>query len=72
MQMRIAILEDDLALADYVEKSLCEHGHSSELFADGQHLLQALRRETFDMLILDWNVPGLSGHSILEWMQENM
>ena len=72
MQMRIAILEDDLALADYVENSLCEHGHSAELFVNGQQLVQAMRRETFDILILDWNVPGLSGHSVLQWMQENL
>lgn len=72
MQMRIAILEDDLALADYVEKALSESGHSSALFADGQQLVQAMRRETFDILILDWNVPGLSGHQVLQWMQENL
>lgn len=70
--MRIAILEDDLALADYVEKALSEAGHSSALFVDGRQLVQAMRRETFDILILDWNVPGLSGNEVLQWMQENL
>lgn len=70
--MRIAILEDDLALAGYVEKSLLASGNSCVVFADGRDLLQQLRRETFDMLILDWNVPGMSGLQVLDWMRENL
>ncbi|MPS68139.1 response regulator transcription factor [Novosphingobium aerophilum] len=70
--MRIAILEDDLALAGYVEKSLLASGNSCAMFADGQNLLHQMHRETFDMLILDWNVPGMSGLQILDWMRENL
>lgn len=70
--MRIAILEDDLALASYVEQALTQAGHVSELFANGKKLIHALRRETFDLLILDWNVPELSGVEILHWLKENL
>ncbi|TCM20588.1 DNA-binding response OmpR family regulator [Novosphingobium sp. PhB165] len=70
--MRIAILEDDLALAGYVEKSLSASDHSCVMFTDGQKLLHHLYRETFDMLILDWNVPGMSGLQILDWMRDNL
>lgn len=71
-RMRIAILEDDLALAHYVEKLLQDAGHSCDLFAEGQYLIRALRRETFDVFILDWNVPGISGHEVLQWMKDNL
>lgn len=70
--MRIAILEDDLALAGLVEKALTEAGHHCELFVEGQGLSRALHRNTYDLLILDWNVPGLTGHEILQWMKANM
>lgn len=70
--MRIAILEDDLALAGFVDKALTEAGHHCELFADGQLLFRALHRETYDLLILDWNVPSVSGYEILQWMKENL
>lgn len=69
--MRIGILEDDLALASYVEKSLAERGNGCEMFTDGQKLIQQLHRETFDMLILDWNVPGTSGLEVLQWVRGN-
>lgn len=71
-KVRIAILEDDLALAGHVEKSLSDAAHSCILFGDGQRLVQMLRRETFDLMILDWNVPGLSGHGVLQWARENL
>lgn len=70
--MRIGLLEDDLALAVHVEKSLAAADHTCEHFVDGQTLLRALRRDTFDMLILDWNVPGFSGCEVLQWMKENL
>ncbi|HET6523566.1 response regulator transcription factor [Sphingopyxis sp.] len=70
--MRIAILEDDLAQAGYVKKFLLEAGHGCDHFADGQDLIRALRRETFDLLVLDWNVPGASGLDVLQWMKINL
>lgn len=70
--MRVAILEDDLAQAGYVNKFLNEAGLRCEHFADGQELIRALRRETFDLLVLDWNVPGASGLDVLQWTRINL
>ena len=36
-------------------------------FERGEDLLRQLRRETFDLLILDWQVPDLSGLALLRW-----
>ncbi len=70
--MRIAILEDDVALAGLVEITLAEAGHACEVFGDGQLLTRALRRATYDVLILDWMVPGMSGLEILGWTRDNL
>ena len=70
--MRIAILEDDVALAGLVEMTLAEAGHSCEVFGDGQVLTRALHRTTYDLLILDWNVPGMTGLAIIEWTRGNL
>jgi DNA-binding response OmpR family regulator len=71
-RVRIAILEDDLALAGLVEMTLTEAGHFCEVFGEGHLLTRALHRETYDVLILDWNVPGISGIGILEWVKANL
>jgi DNA-binding response OmpR family regulator len=70
--VRIAILEDDVALAGLVEMALVDAGNACEVFGDGQMLVRALHRATYDVLILDWNVPGLSGLDVISWMRANL
>ena len=41
-------------------------------FERGEDLLRQLRRETFDLLILDWQLPDLTGLSLLLWTREHM
>lgn len=52
--------------------ALVQRGNHCELFSDGQSLLRALHRETYDLLILDWNVPGMEGIEVLHWMKANL
>ncbi len=70
--MRIAILEDDPALADQMSRALQESGHSRKLFRTGTALVTALKRDTFDMLVLDWNIAGMSGGDVLGWAREHL
>src|SRR5690606_14621565 len=35
----------------------------------GRMLISQLRQETFDLLLLDWNVPDVSALEVLEWMR---
>ena len=70
--MRIAILEDDPALADQLSHALQETGHSSQIFRTGAALVTALKRDTFDMLVLDWNLPDMTGVDVLGWAREHL
>lgn len=70
--MRIAVLEDDAALADHVLMTLQAAGHVVQLFPDGKALLARLKRETFDMLVLDWNVPEVAGIDVLRWARAHL
>jgi DNA-binding response OmpR family regulator len=63
--MRIAILEDDPSQAELLSHWLELGGHRPHPFDRGARLLQALERETFDVLLLDWNVPDISGIDVL-------
>lgn len=67
--MRVAIADDDLEIIDFLGKIVEGQGHVYAGYADGTALSNALLRDTFDLVILDWNMPGKNGMQILEWME---
>lgn len=70
--MRIAILEDDPALAERLITVLEPAGHICHHYATGKGLIAQLKRETFDLLILDWNLPDITGIEVLVWAREHL
>ncbi len=63
--MRIAILEDDLDLAELVGSWLKQAHHEVEHFESGAALLNAAAARRFDLMVLDWMLPGLSGLEVV-------
>ncbi|MBI5277453.1 MAG: response regulator transcription factor [Burkholderiales bacterium] len=62
---RFAIVEDDPAQRDLLQHVARSMGASSEAFESGEQLLKSLRRESFDLLLVDWNLPGIQGPDIV-------
>lgn len=69
--MRIAVLEDDPAQSEMLQQWLQDGGHDVYPFNSGLALLQDLSRESYDMLILDWNLPDISGDEILRSLRQD-
>lgn len=72
MGLRVALLEDDIELAKLIEVWLDDVGYQSYLFQSGSHALRALAKESFDILLLDWEIPDLSGFEVLKWARESL
>ena len=70
--MRIAVLDDDRSQTDLVSQVLTAAGHVCYAFQSGKEMVNQLRRESFDMLIIDWQVPDLSGADVLRWAREKL
>ena len=70
--MRIAILEDDVSQTELLSHWLQLAGHHPHSFEQGANLLRALERESFDALVLDWNVPDLSGVDVLKRVRQRL
>jgi DNA-binding response OmpR family regulator len=70
--MRIAVLDDDRSQTDLVSQVLNAAGHVCHAFQSGKEMVNQLRRESFDMLIIDWQVPDLSGADVLRWSREKL
>ena len=68
--MRIGLLEDDADHATLVAGMLFAAGHSCEVYPTGARFIQAMVRETFDVLVLDWMLPDMTGIEVLDWLRQ--
>jgi two-component system, OmpR family, response regulator RegX3 len=58
---RVLVVEDEPAIAEAVAYALRGEGHDVETFEDGEQALEAASARTFDLVLLDVTLPGLSG-----------
>lgn len=70
--MRIAALDDDALQLQLLEQVVREAGHSCHTFLKGSALQQALRRESFDLLLVDWELPDIAGTEVVRWVREQV
>ena len=70
--MRIAILEDDPDQAALLSLWLSDAEHAVEAQADAASFLRAIRHDSFDLYLLDWMLPDLSGIEVLEKLRNEM
>ena len=63
--MRILLVEDNLDLGDAVESKLRSAGHSVQWVRDGVAALRWGLDETWDALVLDINLPGKDGFTVI-------
>jgi two-component system phosphate regulon response regulator OmpR len=61
---KILIVDDDRRLRLLLERYLKEQGFSVQAVADGEQMNKWLARRPFDLIVLDWKLPGEDGLSI--------
>ncbi|QTC89841.1 response regulator transcription factor [Brevundimonas goettingensis] len=70
--MKVAALDDDPVQLELILDTLSEAGLQGSGFSRANGLLSALRRETFDLLVLDWQLPDRSGLEVIRWAHSNL
>lgn len=70
--MKIATLDDDPVQLELILEALSEAGFQAQGFSRANALLSALRRETFDLMVLDWHLPDKSGVEVIRWAHNNL
>lgn len=68
--MRILVIEDERQLAGHITRALARHGHCLSAVHDGAEGLQAAIADPPDLVLLDLNLPGLDGLSVLGKLRE--
>lgn len=67
--MRICLVEDDPDQIDLLSHWLKEAGHETVVFEDGGKFISHARQDSFDLIILDWMLPGTTGDELLKWIR---
>ena len=62
---KILVVEDDDDMAAVVEEALTHERHTVEVFDNGQFAWDVLKDNAYELLVLDWDLPQLSGIEIL-------
>ena len=70
--MRIAILEDDPDQLALLRRWITEDGHDVHAYQSGREAMKQAGRESFDLFLLDWQVPDVSGAEVLMWLRANV
>lgn len=67
--MRVLIAEDDRGLRDVLARGLRENGYVVDAVADGPEAVSYLRSYDYELAVLDWRMPKMSGLEVLQWMR---
>jgi two-component system OmpR family response regulator/two-component system response regulator QseB len=68
--MRILLVEDDQMLGKALRDGLGQGGYTVDWVSDGEAAIDAFKSEDFQALILDINLPGLSGLDVLKVVRQ--
>lgn len=68
--MRVLIIEDERAMAQALARGLGAEGFVVEVAADGPSGLDAARFGSFDAILLDVMLPGLSGYTVVRTLRQ--
>lgn len=71
-QAHILFVEDEISFSSLVSMLLREeHGHDVDLTETGEEAIEKLKLNQYDVVFLDYRLPGISGLDVLRWIREN-
>jgi two-component system, chemotaxis family, chemotaxis protein CheY len=65
---KVLVVDDDADWREFLKLCLEDLGYEAIEAADGQEALNSLERERYGVVLLDLNMPGMSGLEVVERM----
>ncbi len=69
--MKILIIEDDANILSFLQRGFSEDGYIVDTATDGKDSEYLALSNSYDVIILDWMLPGKSGLDILKSLRDN-
>lgn len=70
--IKILIVEDDENIALLESDYLESNGYTTKIIGDGNEVIPELKRETYDLILLDVMLPGCSGYDICRRIRDEI
>lgn len=68
--MRLLIVEDEIDILQALQRGLKSEGYAVDITSNGEEALELLSFNSYDLMVLDINLPGVDGFSILKSLRE--
>lgn len=69
--MRALIIEDDPGLRSVLVRGLHENDYVVDAVGNGEEAVRYLRGYEYEVVVVDWRIPGMSGVDVIRWMRRN-
>jgi signal transduction histidine kinase/ActR/RegA family two-component response regulator len=66
----ILVIDDETSIVDVLHQALQLDGHRVDTAGNGKSALRKIRSETYDVIISDLKMPGMSGHELYESVRQ--
>ena len=70
--MNILLVEDDVVQAAAVDSAMEQYGHTITKIDSGERAVRYLKANEVDLVVLDWQLPGMTGIEVLRWIRGNL
>ena len=70
--MRVAILDDDPHFLETVSSAMVQAGFTCRTYRMSRDFLQDLKRESFDLLLVDWLLPDIPGIDVIRTVRNQL
>lgn len=71
LKTRVLVVEDESEIRQLIVLHLKREGFEVEAAEDGEQARQMLTESAFDLVILDWMLPSLSGLELTRWLRKH-
>lgn len=69
--MKVLVVEDNPKLSSFLHRAFEEEGYAVQVVPDGETALELLSKQAYDLIILDWMLPGMDGIQVCRQARQN-
>ena len=70
-KLRVLFVDDEQAIRDVMQIEIPRMGHDLTICEDGDKALQELKKQSFDVAVIDLRMPGIDGWEVVEFLKAN-